>query len=341
MEYRRLRFGEDPARDEAYLAALQELSQAWAEEKSCPAYYANDASEFLEKEAYVAEDDGRVAAYALGHAKELTEKTSYNRVGETAFELDEIYVAKEYRGRGVGKALFRFVEENARGRADVLALIAASYRYGDLLRFYIDELGMTFNHALLVKRLRQKSAAALGTRRLNIRYVDEGDWQRLIEIWEDFERSPYGQYDVPHDADPAATRAKAKRWAAASPQGEHIFYAVCRGQEMLGYIDFHKTPEGYECGYCFHSRYHGQGYARESLTALVRHLAGNSPTRFTAGTALNNLPSVRLLSAAGFRKIGEERVSFYRDERGEPIWFDGGVFALDVNGEEIGHDSAM
>ena len=48
----------------------------------------------------------------------------------------------------------------------------------------------------------------------------------------------------------------------------------------------------------------------------------------TAGTALNNTPSVRLLTSLGFRQIGTETVSFYKDSAGNDITFEGGNYEL-------------
>lgn len=106
-----------------------------------------------------------------------------------------------------------------------------------------------------------------------------------------------------------------------------MFFSVCLGEEMIGYADFHKTADGYELGYCFDSAYHGQGYANESLSALMDQLSDGRRTRFTAGTALKNVPSVRLLESLGFEKVGEEQVSFYKDKNGGNIYFTGGIFA--------------
>ena len=129
-------------------------------------------------------------------------------------------------------------------------------------------------------------------------------------------------------------KKKARRWAEVSPKMEHIFFAVCVGGKMIGYIDFHKNTEGYECGYCFHSDYFGNGYAKESIRALMKWLSNKQETRFTVGTALNNTPSVKLLESLGFVKIGEEKVSFYKDENGEDIYFTGGIFVFDTKGTD-------
>lgn len=163
------------------------------------------------------------------------------------------------------------------------------------------------------------------------RLINENDWKGLKEIWEDFNRSAYAKYDVPHAHTDAEIRAKAKRWAEASRGKEHMFFAICFDEKMIGYVDFHKIADGYECGYCFHSDYHGKGYAKESLNALFYRVADGQKTRFVVGTALHNLSSVRLLRSLGFEKTGEEKKSFYKDEKGDDIYFDGGIFALDVN----------
>ena len=67
------------------------------------------------------------------------------------------------------------------------------------------------------------------------------------------------------------------------------------------------------------------------MRMLMEWLSRDGSKRFTAGTALNNLPSVKLLTSLGFRKIREEKVSFYKDEKGEDIYFDGGIFMADVD----------
>lgn len=166
------------------------------------------------------------------------------------------------------------------------------------------------------------------TERLAVRYIQESDWKYLLEIWADFGESPYAKYDVPHTTSEAEVREKAKRWAEVTPYKEHMFFAVCLGDVMIGYIDFHRHGNGYECGYCFHSAYHGKGYARESMKALLNELSKEGAKYFAAGTALNNLPSVNLLTSLGFQQTGEEQVSFYKDNHGVDIYFDGGIFEL-------------
>lgn len=68
-------------------------------------------------------------------------------------------------------------------------------------------------------------------------------------------------------------------------KGTQVF-AVCLADAVIGYVNFHKTTEGYEFGFCFHSAYHGKGYARESLAALLPAISQGRETGFAAGTHL-------------------------------------------------------
>ena len=64
--------------------------------------------------------------------------------------------------------------------------------------------------------------------------------------------------------------------------------------------------------------------------ALFEYLKGMNISKFVTRTALNNLPSVKLLKSLGFELIDTEKVSFYKDDEGNDIIFDGGIFELNV-----------
>lgn len=166
------------------------------------------------------------------------------------------------------------------------------------------------------------------TKRLTVRYVIESDWSSVKNIVEDFINSKYAQYDVPQNTDDESVRARVSRWAMASSKMEHMFFAVCLNDNMIGYITFNIRENGYEIGYCFHSDYHGKGYAKEAHIALFDYFKTLGITKFLAGTAINNIPSASLLKSLGFRQTGSEKVSFYKDKDGCDIVFDGGIFEL-------------
>ena len=169
----------------------------------------------------------------------------------------------------------------------------------------------------------------LKTERLNIRHVVADDWKRIRDIWVDFNSSEYAKYDTLHITEDANVQARIAKWAAANSGTEHMFFAICLDKTVIGYVAFNIRDIGYEIGYCFHSAYHGKGYAKESMLALFDYLQTLGITNFSAGTAINNTPSVKLLTSLGFKLVAKEKVSFYKDAEGNNIVFDGGIFEME------------
>ena len=166
----------------------------------------------------------------------------------------------------------------------------------------------------------------LKTERLTIRHIVADDWKSIRDIWADFNSSEYAQYDTPHITENANVQARIAKWAAANSGTEHMFFAICLDETVIGYIAFNIRENGYEIGYCFHSAYHGKGYAKESMIALFDYLRTLGITNFSAGTAINNTQSVKLLTSLGFKLVEQEKVSFHKDANGKDIVFDGGIF---------------
>lgn len=169
------------------------------------------------------------------------------------------------------------------------------------------------------------------TDRLTIRRIVAGDCEDIKRIWDDQKHSIYAHFDKPNDTDPDTVRTRIEKWGSCADSMEHMFFAVCLGRTLIGYVAFNHRENGYEIGYCFHSEYHGKGYAKESLNALIRAIQNMQPdVVITAGTAIENTPSVKLLQSLGFRQIGTEMVSFYKDDDGQDIFFIGGIFELNA-----------
>ena len=170
----------------------------------------------------------------------------------------------------------------------------------------------------------------LKTDRLTIRHIVPDDWKYIKEIWVDFNSSALSQYDKPHNTDDEDVQRRIAKWAGANSGTEHMFFAICLGDIIIGYSAFNIREDGYEIGYCFHSAYHGKGYAKESHLVLFDYFRTLGITKFTAGTAINNTPSVSLLKSLGFELTGTENVSFYKDTQGNDIVFQGGIFKLNT-----------
>ena len=151
------------------------------------------------------------------------------------------------------------------------------------------------------------------------------DWEMIKLIWEDFGRSEYSQYNAPHPKSDDEIQKLVKFFAES---GDFWLVFLLDTDTVVGTIDFHDTGKGYDLGYCFLSEYQKKGYAKESCCALMDFYIKNGCKRFTAGTALKNTPSVKLLLSLGFHQIGTEQVSFYKDDQGIDVYFDGGIFEL-------------
>ena len=163
----------------------------------------------------------------------------------------------------------------------------------------------------------------LETGRLYIRPLYESDWQEMKNIFIDFNNSQYAVYDMPLPTENEEAKALIKKFAESN-----LFFAVFlkETRNMIGYVCFHEHEGRYDLGYCFHSAYHANGYAYESTNTLVEYFVDEyGATFFTAGTAIDNIPSCRLLEKLGFVCISTETVSF-----DNVFSFQGGNFELNV-----------
>lgn len=161
------------------------------------------------------------------------------------------------------------------------------------------------------------------TKRLCIRKLLPEDWKNLQVIAADFSKSPYVIYDRPLPTEDCLIQKLTKQFADTG-----FWFAVMLPDPdvMIGYVCFHENAGSYDLGYCFHSLYQGKGYAFESCAALMDHLSENKTVQsFTAGTALKNIPSCRLLEKLGFSLLRTETVSFCDD-----CAFEGGQFLKQI-----------
>lgn len=165
------------------------------------------------------------------------------------------------------------------------------------------------------------------TERLTIRFIEEYDWQSIQAIWMDFKHSEYVYYDTPKDTVSENVRNKIAKWAEVTRNGkDHLFFVSCLEDKVIGFTSMNISEGEYDMGYAFLDKYQGKGYAKESLTAILDYMKSIGAKKITAGTALKNSPSVRLLDRLGFKLIGTEYLSFHKDSNENDIIFKGGNF---------------
>lgn len=168
----------------------------------------------------------------------------------------------------------------------------------------------------------------INTNRLYIRNLRESDWTEMKHIFSDFNRSKYAIYDAALPITDTEVKKLTKRFAETN-----LFFAVFlkEAPHMAGYVCFHKDKDAYDLGYCFHSAYQGKGFAFESCEALMLGFKEQYGARvFTAGTAINNIPSCKLLKKLGFVCVSTETLSFHKDSVGNDILFEGGNFVCRI-----------
>lgn len=147
-------------------------------------------------------------------------------------------------------------------------------------------------------------------------------------IASDFQESQYAVYDMPLPLEEQKIKDLTKRFVETK-----LFFSVMLEGIMIGYICFHTEDGIYDIGFCFHSDYHGNGYAYEGCSALMEHMVKEKNAKaFTAGTALKNTPSCKLLEKLGFVLESTETLSFHKDKNGNDITFEGGIFRKEICG---------
>lgn len=165
----------------------------------------------------------------------------------------------------------------------------------------------------------------LVTEHLIIRDFRESDGEDLYEYLSDEEVVKFEPYK-PFKKNEAYNEAKRR-------SEDERFLAVClKSGKLIGNLYFAKGNfETFEVGYVFNKSYWGNGYATESLKALMNYAFEEMKVRrIIAKCDPKNSNSWRLLERVGMRREGTllENVYFHIDEDGNPIWKDTYEYAL-------------
>lgn len=169
----------------------------------------------------------------------------------------------------------------------------------------------------------KRNCYALFTERLDINLLQRTEWRDIQEICMDFEHSPYAVYDYPLPTEDREVISLVQTWANSSKfYSAHLIGCT----EAIGYVCFHDGT-AYDIGFNFKTCYQGHGYAYEAVSALL-HMLHNTYqiSKFTAGLALQNTPSLKLIEKLGFSLTSTEMRSFRTDANGKDIMCQCGNF---------------
>lgn len=139
---------------DALLDILIRFSADWEAEDSCHGYRKNGRSDIEGDRIFVARNGEEIVGYLLGYIEESERSTSIMGKGTPVFEVEEIYVRPDCRGKGIGKKLFSYAEAAVRNDADFIMLSTAAKNWRAIFHFYIEELGMEFWNERLFKKVK-------------------------------------------------------------------------------------------------------------------------------------------------------------------------------------------
>lgn len=145
MEFKKATF------DEETVAQLIDLSKVWEKEEITFGLRSNTKQD-LNEPCFIAIENDVIVGYAFGHFEVNEKYRSFSEVGDNFFFVDEVYVIPELRGKGIGKTLFKMLEEEVKDKVKCITLSTATKDYKKILNFYVEELGMTFHDAYLFKK---------------------------------------------------------------------------------------------------------------------------------------------------------------------------------------------
>lgn len=140
-----------------YEDELLEMSEEWEKEFSTFGYLKNEAKDLENQRLIIAIDTNinKPIGYLYGHKYKTLNSSTTIPKDSNVFEIEEIFVKKGYRSKGIGTLMFNAIEEKIKKEGiEFITLTTSTKDYKRILHFYIEELGMTFWHARLFKELK-------------------------------------------------------------------------------------------------------------------------------------------------------------------------------------------
>ena len=131
------------------LEKLIDLSRQWYEEDITYGYRVNELDDLKDKKIFIILEDSEIIGYLSGYYYLSETMGSVIENGTNCFEVDEFYIRKDKRNKGLGSKLFKYMEDSI--DAQYISLTTANKNYVPILHLYIDELGMKTHSVRLFK----------------------------------------------------------------------------------------------------------------------------------------------------------------------------------------------
>ena len=133
---------------------LIKLSIDWENENITSTYMKNEYEDFKDYRVIACLEDDKIIGYAFIHSLIQDKNVHLMEKNSKYMYVEELYVKREYRSKGLGKLLMDYVINLSKKEGlDYVYLVTPTKNYKAILHFYIDEIGMDFYHAALYKKL--------------------------------------------------------------------------------------------------------------------------------------------------------------------------------------------
>jgi ribosomal protein S18 acetylase RimI-like enzyme len=122
------------------LIKIQSLSTEWSDENITYGYSTTSLEELEKYRVWVAEVNGIIVGYLGGYIYESTNMKSVMPIGTKCFEIEELYVSKQYRSLKIGSLLYdTMMKELLNENVIYVTLVAANRNTKQLLDFYTNK----------------------------------------------------------------------------------------------------------------------------------------------------------------------------------------------------------
>lgn len=138
----------------AIMNELINLSKLWKEEAISIGITPNTKKDFVGKDIYVAYNSrNKIVGYLLcSYFVENNEKPTIP-TGSKICYVDEVYVMKRYRSKGIGKMLFDKMSQDIKDDCNYIELVTSTKDHERIFNFYESILDMNFWSAMFFKKV--------------------------------------------------------------------------------------------------------------------------------------------------------------------------------------------
>ncbi len=151
------------------------------------------------------------------------------------------------------------------------------------------------------------------TERLEIRPYEDADQTLMIELLTDPQIKE--NYMIPDFQDTDEAIAMFARLKKLSHSDEHFERGIYLENQLIGFVnDVEIENNTIELGYVIHPSKQNQGYASETLKAVMEALFMQGFHQVLAAVFDKNAASIRVMQKCGMVKMGKETDIFYRGE---------------------------